>query len=151
MQILQKPYWLKIKIPSGENYARVKKTIRTFNLHTVCEEASCPNVAKCWGSGTATIMIMGNTCTRACRFCDVSSGRPTPLDTEEPKRVAEAIQQWKLRYVVITSVCRDDLEDGAGFGHHRRALRHGGGDRRLRRRRLGRCLRQQFRAEPAIA
>ena len=116
MQVLRKPDWLKIKIPSGEDYLRVKKTLRTYNLNTVCEESSCPNVSKCWESGTATIMIMGNMCTRVCRFCDVSSGRPAPLDPDEPKRVAEAIKQWNLRYIVITSVCRDDLEDG-GAAH----------------------------------
>ena len=122
MQVLRKPDWLKIKIPSGEDYLRVKKTLRTYNLNTVCEESSCPNVSKCWESGTATIMIMGNMCTRVCRFCDVSSGRPSPLDPDEPKRVAEAIKQWNLRYIVITSVCRDDLEDG-GAAHFAKTIK----------------------------
>ena len=122
MQVLRKPDWLKIKIPSGEDYLRVKKTLRTYNLNTVCEESSCPNVSKCWESGTATIMIMGNMCTRVCRFCDVSSGRPAPLDPDEPKRVAEAIKQWNLRYIVITSVCRDDLEDG-GAAHFAKTIK----------------------------
>ena len=122
MQVLRKPDWLKIKIPSGEDYLRVKKTLRTYNLNTVCEESSCPNVSKCWESGTATIMIMGNMCTRVCRFCDVSSGRPAPLDPDEPKRVAEAIKQWNLRYIVITSVCRDDLKDG-GAAHFAKTIK----------------------------
>ena len=122
MQVLRKPDWLKIKIPSGEDYLRVKKTLRTYNLNTVCEESSCPNVSKCWESGTATIMIMGNMCTRVCRFCDVSSGRPAPLDPDEPKRVAEAIKQWNLRYIVITSVCRDDLKDG-GAAHFSKTIK----------------------------
>ncbi len=122
MQVLRKPDWLKIKIPSGEDYLRVKKTLRTYNLNTVCEESSCPNVSKCWESGTATIMIMGNMCTRVCRFCDVSSGRPAPLDPDEPNRVAEAIKQWNLRYIVITSVCRDDLEDG-GAAHFAKTIK----------------------------
>jgi lipoic acid synthetase len=122
VQVLRKPDWLKIKIPSGEDYLRVKKTLRTYNLNTVCEESSCPNVSKCWESGTATIMIMGNMCTRVCRFCDVSSGRPSPLDPDEPKRVAEAIKQWNLRYIVITSVCRDDLEDG-GAAHFAKTIK----------------------------
>ncbi len=108
---LVKPTWLKMKIPSGENYVKVKKTLRNFNLHTVCEEASCPNVSECWNSGTATIMIMGDICSRACKFCNVNSGKPFSLDLEEPQRVAQAIQEWNLRYVVITSVCRDDLDD----------------------------------------
>jgi len=122
VQVLRKPDWLKIKIPSGEDYLRVKKTLRTYNLNTVCEESSCPNVSKCWESGTATIMIMGNMCTRVCRFCDVSSGRPAPLDPDEPKRVAEAIKQWNLRYIVITSVCRDDLADG-GAAHFAKTIK----------------------------
>ncbi len=108
---LVKPTWLKMKIPSGENYVKVKKTLRNFNLHTVCEEASCPNVSECWNSGTATIMIMGDICSRACKFCNVNSGKPSSLDLEEPQRVAQAIHEWNLRYVVITSVCRDDLDD----------------------------------------
>jgi len=122
VQVLRKPDWLKVKIPSGEDYLRVKKTLRTYNLNTVCEESSCPNVSKCWESGTATIMIMGNMCTRVCRFCDVSSGRPAPLDPDEPNRVAEAIKQWNLRYIVITSVCRDDLEDG-GAAHFAKTIK----------------------------
>jgi len=118
---LIKPTWLKMKIPSGENYVKVKKTIHNFNLHTVCEEASCPNVSECWSSGTATIMIMGDVCSRACKFCDVTSGKPSSLDSEEPFRVAEAIKEWNLRYVVITSVCRDDLDD-EGSEHFARTI-----------------------------
>ncbi|MBE43725.1 MAG: lipoyl synthase [Thaumarchaeota archaeon] len=109
---MRKPEWLRVKTPSGENYVQVKQTLRVLNLHTVCEEARCPNIAECWGTGTATIMIMGDICTRGCRFCTVISGKPVLLDTEEPERVAKAIKEWGLKYVVITSVCRDDLEDG---------------------------------------
>ncbi|MFB5598558.1 MAG: lipoyl synthase, partial [Nitrosopumilaceae archaeon] len=118
---LAKPTWLKMKIPSGENYVNVKRTIRNFNLHTVCEEASCPNVSECWNSGTATIMILGDTCSRVCKFCDVTSGKPPNLDFEEPNRVAEAIKEWNLRYAVITSVCRDDLDD-EGSEHFARTI-----------------------------
>jgi lipoic acid synthetase len=108
----KKPEWLRIRLPSGENYVKVKQTIASLGLHTVCEEARCPNIGECWGSGTATIMIMGDICTRGCRFCSVASGRPLYLDSEEPKRVAKAVKEWGLRYIVITSVCRDDLHDG---------------------------------------
>ena len=122
MQVLRKPDWLKIKIPSGEVYIRIKKSLQTYNLHTVCEESSCPNDSKCRESGTASIMIMGSLCTRVCKFCDVSSGRPAPLDPDEPNRVAEAIKQWNLRYIVITSVCRDDLDDG-GAAHFAKTIK----------------------------
>jgi lipoic acid synthetase len=108
----RKPEWLRIRLPSGENYVNVKQTITSLGLHTVCEEARCPNIGECWGGGTATIMIMGDVCTRGCRFCSVAGGRPLYLDPEEPERVAKAIKEWGLRYVVITSVCRDDLHDG---------------------------------------
>lgn len=119
MSLAKKPEWLKIRIPSGEKYAHIKKTLRENGLHTVCEEASCPNIAECWGSGTSTIMIMGDTCTRGCRFCDVTTGRPLDLDPSEPQRVAKTVRSWNLRYVVITSVCRDDLPDGGAshFAH----------------------------------
>ena len=106
-----RPDWLKMKIPSGENYVKVKKTLQKYNLHTVCEEASCPNISECWGVGTATIMIMGDVCSRGCKFCNVETGKPFELDSKEPQNVAEAIKDWDLRYVVITSVCRDDLPD----------------------------------------
>jgi len=120
--MLQKPQWLKIKIPSGENYTNLKRTIHSQNLHTVCEEASCPNIGECWATKTATIMIMGETCTRGCRFCDVTSGLPLQLDTEEPQKVAMAIKEWNLNYVVITSVCRDDLKDG-GASHFAKTIK----------------------------
>jgi len=118
---LIRPSWLKMKIPSGENYLKVRKTLQKYNLHTVCEEASCPNVSECWGIGTATIMIMGDVCSRGCKFCNVETGKPFELDSEEPKHVAEAIKDWNLRYVVITSVCRDDLPD-EGSEHFARTI-----------------------------
>jgi len=118
---LIRPSWLKMKIPSGENYVKVRKTLQKYNLHTVCEEASCPNVSECWGVGTATIMIMGDVCTRGCKFCNVDTGKPYELDSEEPQHVAEAIKDWNLRYVVITSVCRDDLPD-EGSEHFARTI-----------------------------
>ncbi len=112
MDLIKKPVWLRVRAPSGENYTKVKQSLRSLDLHTVCEEARCPNISECWGTGTATIMIMGDTCSRGCRFCAVNSGKPVLLDADEPKRVAKAIKEWGLRYVVITSVCRDDLKDG---------------------------------------
>jgi lipoic acid synthetase len=113
MVLIKKPVWLRVRAPSGENYTKVKQSLRSLELHTVCEEARCPNISECWGTGTATIMIMGDICTRGCRFCAVTSGKPAVLlDAGEPERVANAIKEWGLRYVVITSVCRDDLEDG---------------------------------------
>ena len=118
---LIRPSWLKMKIPSGENYVKVKNTIQKYNLHTVCEEASCPNVSECWDSGTATIMIMGDVCSRGCKFCNVDTGKPFELDSEEPQHVAQAIKDWNLRYVVITSVCRDDLLD-EGSGHFAKTI-----------------------------
>jgi lipoyl synthase len=112
----KKPEWLRVRLPSGENYVTIRQTIASLRLHTVCEEARCPNIGECWGGGTATIMIMGDVCTRGCRFCSVATGRPQYLDPDEPERVAKAIKEWGLRYVVITSVCRDDLQDG-GASH----------------------------------
>ena len=112
----KKPEWLRIRLPSGKNYVNIRQTLASLDLHTVCEEARCPNIGECWGGGTATIMIMGDICTRGCRFCSVASGRPLFLDSEEPDKVAKAIKKWGLRYVVITSVCRDDLPDG-GANH----------------------------------
>ena len=112
MELIRKPVWLRVRAPAGENYTKVKQSLRSLNLHTVCEEARCPNISECWGAGTATIMIMGDICSRGCRFCAVNSGKPVLLDAGEPERVAKAIKEWRLRYVVITSVCRDDLEDG---------------------------------------
>jgi lipoyl synthase len=112
LELIRKPVWLRVSPPAGEIYTKVKQSLRSRDLHTVCEEARCPNVAECWGTGTATIMIMGDICTRGCRFCAVNSAKPLLLDPEEPRKVAEAIKEWGLRYVVITSVCRDDMEDG---------------------------------------
>ncbi|MDQ3838675.1 MAG: lipoyl synthase [Thermoproteota archaeon] len=116
MELTKKPQWIRLKVPSGVNYTSVKHTLKELELHTVCEEAKCPNISECWGTGTATIMIMGNICSRGCRFCSVTSGVPGILDQKEPENVAIAIKKWGLNYVVITSVCRDDLEDG-GAGH----------------------------------
>jgi lipoic acid synthetase len=112
MELIRKPVWLRVRAPSGEKYTKVKQSLRSLDLHTVCEEARCPNISECWGTGTATIMIMGDICSRGCRFCAVNNGRPVLLDADEPERVAKAIKEWKLSYVVITSVCRDDLKDG---------------------------------------
>ncbi len=108
-----KPPWLKVRLPSGAGYNRLKDNFRGLKLHSVCEEARCPNLAECWQSGTATIMILGDVCTRGCRFCAVKTAKAgTPVDLDEPGRVAEALARMDLRYVVITSVDRDDLEDG---------------------------------------
>ena len=112
----KKPAWLKIELPHSENFKKVKEIIHQNNLHTVCEEASCPNIGECFSKGTATFMIMGDICTRRCPFCDVSHGRPLPLDKNEPKNLAESINKLNLNYVVVTSVDRDDLKDG-GAGH----------------------------------
>ncbi len=110
-----KPDWLKIKIQLGETYAEVKKIVQTHKLHTICEDGKCPNMAECWGAGTATFMILGNVCTRSCSFCAVATGRPNEYDLDEPKRVAEAIKLMKVKHAVITSVNRDELKDkGAG-------------------------------------
>ena len=108
----KKPAWLKIELPQSENFKKVKEIIHQNNLHTVCEEASCPNIGECFSKGTATFMIMGDICTRRCPFCDVSHGRPLPLDKNEPKNLAESIYKLNLNYVVVTSVDRDDLKDG---------------------------------------
>ncbi len=114
---VKKPEWLRVKYPTGENYERIKSILRNHNLHTVCEEAHCPNMAECWGGGTATFMLMGDTCTRGCRFCMVKSGNPRgQLDIFEPPNVAKTIADLGLKYVVITSVDRDDLPDG-GASH----------------------------------
>ncbi|OGF52689.1 MAG: lipoyl synthase [Candidatus Fraserbacteria bacterium RBG_16_55_9] len=119
----RKPEWLKIRPPSGENYKHIKRALRAHDLHTVCEEARCPNVHECWGGGTATIMLMGGTCTRGCRFCAVTSGHPHGwLDPLEPWKVAKVLGEWGLEYVVLTSVARDDLADG-GAGHFAQTVR----------------------------
>ena len=112
----RKPPWLKVRAPGGPNYIRLKNLMRELNLHTVCEEAHCPNVGECWEHGTATFMILGDVCTRNCGYCAVAHGRPPVTDLEEPRRVAEAAATMNLRHVVITSVDRDDLPDfGAGI------------------------------------
>ncbi|KAL4142693.1 hypothetical protein QTP88_005103 [Uroleucon formosanum] len=119
---LRLPPWLKTKIPTGENFSKIKEQLRDLNLHTVCEEARCPNIGECWGGGkhgtaTATIMLLGDTCTRGCRFCSVKTSRaPPPPDPNEPINTAKAIASWGLDYIVLTSVDRDDLEDG-GSAH----------------------------------
>lgn len=107
------PNWIRVRAPQGENYAQLKGLVRGLALHTVCEEAYCPNIGECWGAGTVTIMILGDTCTRTCRFCAVKTGNPRGIvDQEEPARAADAIAELKLNYVVVTSVDRDDLADG---------------------------------------
>jgi lipoic acid synthetase len=111
----RKPEWLKIKLTTGENFKELKSMMRSKTLHTVCEEAKCPNIHECWANRTATFMILGDICTRACRFCAVKTGLPTELDLQEPERVAEAAQQMGLRHCVITSVARDDLADGGAM------------------------------------
>lgn len=113
---LKKPEWIRVKLPTGENFNRVKNLLREHKLHTVCEEASCPNIGECFDKGTATFMIMGDICTRRCPFCDVGHGLPNPLDINEPKEIARSVDILKLKYVVITSVDRDDLRDG-GAAH----------------------------------
>lgn len=107
-----KPDWIRIKLTTGDNYQNIKDMMRSKTLHTVCEEARCPNIYECWANRTATFMILGDICTRACRFCAVNTGLPTELDLEEPKRVAEAAENMNLRHCVVTSVARDDLNDG---------------------------------------
>ncbi len=120
-----RPDWLRVRVPSGPTWGRLRSLLREKNLHTVCEEARCPNVAECWGQGTATFMILGDICTRACRFCAVTTGRPVGLDLEEPERVADAVELMDLRHAVITSVNRDDLADGGAgiFAETIRAVR----------------------------
>jgi lipoyl synthase len=119
---LRKPSWIRVKLPSGSQVAELKSSLRENRLHTVCEEAACPNLPECFGKGTATFMIMGDICTRRCPFCDVAHGRPLPLDSAEPENLARTIDIMKLKYVVITSVDRDDLRDG-GAGHFVACLR----------------------------
>ena len=111
----RKPSWLKVKAPGGENYVRLKKMMQELDLHTVCQEAHCPNIGECWEHGTATFMILGDVCTRNCAYCAVSHGRPPKYDIEEPSRVGQAIAELNLRHAVITSVDRDDLPDFGAF------------------------------------
>lgn len=108
----RRPEWIKVRAPSGEVYEDLRVMMRAKSLHTVCEEAMCPNIGECWGSGTATFLMLGDTCTRSCGFCDIKTGRPEPLDWMEPERVARAVQSMKLRHAVITSVNRDERPDG---------------------------------------
>ncbi|MBP1993076.1 lipoyl synthase [Paenibacillus eucommiae] len=111
----RKPEWLKIKLNTGDNFKEIKSMMRSKTLHTVCEEAKCPNIHECWANRTATFMILGDICTRACRFCAVNTGLPTELDLQEPERVADAALQMGLQHCVVTSVARDDLEDGGAM------------------------------------
>lgn len=120
-QFLRKPAWIRAKSPNSPEVMRLKALLREHQLHTVCEEASCPNLGECFGHGTATFMIMGRLCTRRCPFCDVAHGRPEPLDTHEPENLARTIEAMGLRYVVVTSVDRDDLRDG-GAGHFKACI-----------------------------
>ncbi|MCC6647256.1 MAG: lipoyl synthase [Polyangiaceae bacterium] len=123
MTTTQKPPWLRVRAPGGESYQRLKGTFRSLDLHTVCEEARCPNVGECWREGTATVMLLGDTCTRGCRFCAVTTGNPRgAVDGREPEHVARAIASMDLQYVVLTMVDRDDLLDG-GAGHVARTIR----------------------------
>jgi lipoyl synthase len=118
----RKPAWIRAKAPTGAGVARIKRLLREAGLATVCEEAQCPNLGECFNHGTATFMILGDVCTRRCPFCDVAHGRPQPVDVAEPEQLARSIEQMRLRYVVITSVDRDDLRDG-GAGHFADCLR----------------------------
>jgi lipoyl synthase len=108
----RRPEWIKVSAPRGENYEWLQKLMRSKSLHTVCEEAMCPNMGECWGSGTATFLMMGDVCTRTCGFCDIKRGQPTPLDWLEPERIAQAVKDMNLKHAVITSVNRDDRKDG---------------------------------------
>jgi lipoic acid synthetase len=110
--VQRRPEWLKVKAPGGEKFSNVKALMRSKSLHTVCEEARCPNISECWNCGTATFMILGDTCSRNCGFCAITPGNPLPPDPDEPRHVAESVSNMKLRHVVITSVTRDDLSDG---------------------------------------
>ena len=111
----KKPSWLRVRLPIGEEYKHVRSIVDTHKLHTICESGNCPNMGECWGEGTATFMILGNICTRSCGFCNVSTGRPLPVDWDEPQRVAEAISLMKVKHAVITSVDRDELKDGGSI------------------------------------
>ena len=126
----RKPPWLKVVAPGGEGYTRIKATLARLRLHTVCEEAHCPNVGECWREGTATVMVLGDVCTRGCRFCAVTAGHPSAPDADEPRHVADAVGALGLRYVVLTMVNRDDLADGgaAHVAETVRALHELGGD-----------------------
>ncbi|WP_262902012.1 lipoyl synthase [Pinibacter aurantiacus] len=112
---IKKPNWLRVKLPTGESYKHVRGLVDTHKLHTICESGNCPNMGECWGEGTATFMILGNVCTRSCGFCAVATGRPDPIDWDEPQRVAEAIHLMKVKHAVITSVDRDEVKDGGSI------------------------------------
>lgn len=115
---IRKPDWLRVKLPVGPEYSKVRKLVDNYKLHTICESGNCPNMGECWGAGTATFMILGNVCTRSCSFCAVATGKPNEYDTDEPRRVAEAIQLMGVKHAVITSVNRDELKDrGAQIWH----------------------------------
>ncbi len=107
----RKPSWLRVKLPTGESYKNVRNLVDKYNLHTICQSGNCPNMGECWGAGTATFMILGDTCTRSCSFCAVKTGRPPEYDEDEPRRVAEAIKLMQVKHAVITSVNRDELKD----------------------------------------
>lgn len=111
-EYIKKPEWLRIKLPDADHYSKVKGVLNDNHLHTICESGSCPNKGECWNAGTATFMILGDTCTRNCRFCNVKSGKPLPPDPEEPQSVADAVGKMNIKHCVLTSVDRDDLEDG---------------------------------------
>ena len=113
--VIKKPNWLRVKLPIGESYKHVRGLVDNHKLHTICESGNCPNMGECWGEGTATFMILGNVCTRSCAFCAVATGRPDPVDWDEPQRVAEAIHLMKVKHAVITSVDRDELKDGGSI------------------------------------
>jgi len=112
---VKKPNWLRVKLPIGEEYKHVRGLVDQHKLHTICESGNCPNMGECWGAGTATFMILGNICTRSCGFCAVATGKPDPVDWDEPQRVAEAIHLMKVKHAVITSVDRDELKDGGSI------------------------------------
>lgn len=112
---VKKPDWLRVKLPTGENYLKVRGLVDQHKLHTICESGNCPNMGECWGAGTATFMILGNICTRSCGFCAVATGRPKPVDWEEPERVAESVKLMGVKHCVITSVDRDELKDGGSI------------------------------------
>jgi len=115
-QLMQrKPKWLRVKLPTGEKYKNVRKLVSDNKLHTICESGNCPNMGECWGEGTATFMILGNICTRSCGFCAVATGRPLPVDWEEPEKVAESVKLMEVKHCVITSVDRDELKDGGSI------------------------------------
>lgn len=111
----KKPSWLRVRLPTGEKYRKIRQIVDENNLNTICQSGNCPNMGECWGEGTATFMILGNTCTRSCGFCAVNTGRPDPVDWEEPQRVAEAIQKMGVKHAVLTSVDRDELKDGGSI------------------------------------